>query len=432
MTQSCLPIQDSAVRWNIRQLCWDAFWFGTLAGATLAFLAVYSARIGASSLQIGLLGAGPAVVGLLFSLPFGRWLEGKSLIRSTYLSAFSKSVGYLVLVSIPWLFIEPQMQAWVIVVLILVMSVAGTLSAISFNALYAEIVPVEWLGRAAGWRTALLAVIVALTTILSSFLLERIIFPLNYQVVFLIGACGALMSSYHLSRIRHPSDLDAHTWDLSTSMRVSIILAHWLDWIRKIVRKNTGEPISRKHILRMDLISSPFGLFMAGCLIFYTVQYFSVPIFPLYYVNILHMTDGEIGLGCAIMYASMMIGSLFANRMSVALGHRKLMLLGMTLFGQYTLLLGLSRDATLYYVACLFGGVLSSFLGIGLVNRLMERTPADDRSAHMVLHAIALNIGILAGSLLGPLFGEWIGLRDVLFVSTGLRLLAAVLMWMWG
>ena len=74
MTQTYLPNPDSTVRWNLRQLYWDVFWFGTLAGTTLAFLAVYSARLGASSLQIGLLSAGPAVVSLLFTLPAGRWL----------------------------------------------------------------------------------------------------------------------------------------------------------------------------------------------------------------------------------------------------------------------------------------------------------------------------------------------------------------------
>ena len=432
MTQTYLPNPDSTVRWNLRQLYWDVFWFGTLAGTTLAFLAVYSARLGASSLQIGLLSAGPAVVSLLFTLPAGRWLEGKPLIRSAYLSAFAQRAGYLVLVPIPWLFIQPQMQVWVIIMITLVMSVAGTLLAISFNALYAEVVPAEWRGRVVGWRNALVAVSVTLTTLLSGLLLDRIIFPLNYQIVFLIGACGALLSSYHLRRIRRPNDAEAQTGDPATALPASVTRAYWWDWLLQIGRKKSTEQTQRKPLLRMDLITSPFGLFMAGCLIFYTFQYFSIPIFPLYYVNILHMTDGQISLGGAILHGSMMIGSLFTNRMSVLLGHRKLMLLGMILFGQFTLLLGLARDATLYYVACLFGGAIFAFLNGGLVNRLMERVPADDRPAHMALHNLALNIGILAGSLLGPLFGEWIGLRDVLFVSTGLRLLAAVLLWRWG
>mgnify|MGYP001765580055 CR=1 FL=1 len=427
MDQAYLPTPDRTVRWNLRQLYWDVFWFGILAGTTLAFLSVYAARLGASSLQIGLLSAGPAVVSLLFTLPAGRWLEDKPLIRSAYFSAFAQRAGYLVLVPIPWLFIQPQLQVWVIIVVTLVMSLAGTLLAISFNAVYAEVVPVEWRGRVVGIRNALVAVSVTLTTLLSGFLLDRVPFPLNYQLVFLLGAIGALLSSVHLSRIRHP-----HPGAAQAGLPSSLSRAYWWDWLQQRGRKKAAEPGQRKPLLRMDLVTSPFGLFMAACLAFYTFQYFSIPIFPLYYVNVLHMTDGQISLGGAILHSSMLVGSLFTNRMSVWLGHRKLMLLGVVLFGQYTLFLGLARDATLYYVACLLGGAIFAFLNGGLVNRLMERVPADDRPAHMALHNLALNLGILAGSLLGPLFGEWIGLRDVLYVSTGLRLLAAVLLWRWG
>ena len=126
MTQSYLPTPDATVRWNLRQLYWDVVWFGILVGTTLTFLGVFAARQGASSFQIGLLSAGPAVISLIFTLPAGRWLEGKPLIRSASLSAFGQRAGYLVLAAIPWLFFQPQMQVWAIIVLTLVMSIAGT------------------------------------------------------------------------------------------------------------------------------------------------------------------------------------------------------------------------------------------------------------------------------------------------------------------
>ena len=432
MTQSYLPTPDATVRWNLRQLYWDVFWFGILVGTTLTFLGVFAVRQGASSFQVGLLSAGPAVISLIFTLPAGRWLEGKPLIRSASLSAFGQRAGYLVLAAIPWLFFQPQMQVWAIIVLTLVMSVAGTFLAISFNALYAEVVPVEWRGRAVGLRNALVAVSVTFTTLLSGYILDQVIFPLNYQIVFLLGAIGALLSSYHLSRIKRPLEPASQPGALSASLTTSVSRAHWWDWLLQLGHKGGAEPAKRKPLLRMDLITGPFGLFMAACLAFYTFQYFSIPLFPIYYVNVLHLTDGEISLGGALIHASMMIGSLFLSRLSARLGHRKLMLAGVFLFGQFTLFLGLATGVTLYYVACLLGGFIFAFLNGGLVNRLMERVPADDRPAHMALHNLALNIGILAGALLGPLFAEWMGLREVLFLSTGLRLLAAVLLWRWG
>ncbi len=62
----------------------------------------------------------------------------------------------------------------------------------------------------------------------------------------------------------------------------------------------------------------------------------------------------------------------------------------------------------------------------------MERVPQDDRPAHMALYNLVLNLGILSGSMLGPLLGEWFGLRNTLFISAALRLIATILLAMWG
>ena len=52
-------------------LVWRTVW------QTLAFVAIYAARLGATGFQISLLTAGPAVVNLFFSLPAGRcWRAG--------------------------------------------------------------------------------------------------------------------------------------------------------------------------------------------------------------------------------------------------------------------------------------------------------------------------------------------------------------------
>jgi predicted MFS family arabinose efflux permease len=67
-----------------------------------------------------------------------------------------------------------------------------------------------------------------------------------------------------------------------------------------------------------------------------------------------------------------------------------------------------------------------------IINRLMERVPADDRPAHMAVHNLALNLGILAGALLGAVSADLIGLQPSLYISAGLRLLAAGFFWLWG
>jgi hypothetical protein len=143
MTTATIHEAHPITRWNLRQLYWDVFYFGILAGSTLAFQSIYAARLGASGFQIGLLSAGPAIVGLIFTLPSGRWLEGRSFIKVTFQSAILQRVGYIFLVGLPWLFPSAIGQVWGLIYTTLVMSVAGTVLAISFNALFAEVLPAD-------------------------------------------------------------------------------------------------------------------------------------------------------------------------------------------------------------------------------------------------------------------------------------------------
>jgi MFS family permease len=414
MTTEILQEPRSTLKWNLRQLYWDVFWFGILAGSTLSFQAVYAARLGASGFQIGLLIAGPAVINLIFTLPSGRWLEGKSLIKTSFRSAILQRLGYVFLVALPWLFTSSEGQVWGLIWTTLVMSVAGTVLAISFNALFAEVLPPEHRAHAIGRRNILLAISITLATLLCGQILDRVTFPHNYQIVFLIGAAGAMLSSLHIGRIRKQAPID----------EVSIL-----------ARAEDDEKISypkRKSLLRLDLLTGPFGIFMLSYLAFYAFQYFPVPLFPITYVDSLHMTDGMIGLGTAIFYGAMMLASFRLGYYSTRYGHRKVLLVSAALFPIFPLLLGMAKGPELYYLACLIGGGVNAMLSGAIINRLMDRVPPDDRPAHMALHNLALNLGILAGSLLGPVSADLIGVQPSLFVGAGLRLVAAGFFWLWG
>ncbi len=414
MTTEILHEPTPILKWNLRQLYWDVLWFGILAGSTLAFQSVYAARLGASELQIGLISAGPAIINLIFTLPSGRWMEGKSLIKVSFRSSVLQRLGYLFLVALPWLFPSKEGQVWGLIWTTLVMSVAGTVLAISFNAMFADVLPPERRADAVGRRNIILAISITLTTIVSGQLLDLLPFPHNYQVVFLIGAAGALLSSYHLGRIRKPEKLDPPAAPVD------------------VAAVNEIPVEKRKPLLRADLLAGSFGIFMLSYLAFYAFQYFPVPLFPLAYVDALHMSDGMIGLGSAIFYGAMMLASFRLGYISNRLGHRRVLVISAAIFPTFPLLLGIANRPVYYFVACLIGGAVNALLSGALINRLMEKVPADDRPAHMTIHNMALNLGILGGSLLGPLVAGFIGLQPALLVGALLRLAAAGLFWLWG
>ena len=83
-------------------------------------------------------------------------------------------------------------------------------------------------------------------------------------------------------------------------------------------------------------------------------------------------------------------------------------------------------------MASLIGGVVWGIASAAAINRLMERVPEDARPAYMALHNLAMNVGILAGSLSGPLLVEQIGIPEALLVGAGLRMFAGFLLAIWG
>ncbi|MBI4769998.1 MAG: MFS transporter, partial [Chloroflexi bacterium] len=417
MSPSLAPTQTRELRANFLHLYADVFWYGVLAGSAIAYLAVYAARLGASGLQVGLLTAGPGMVNLLLSLPAGHWLERRPLTRSVFRSSIWHRAGYLTLIALPLALAAPA-QVWGLVLITLAMSLPGTLLAIAFNAMFADVVPPEWRAHVVGRRNALLSATLVGTTLLCGWLLERVAFPLNYQLVFGVGVLGAAMSSHHLGPLRAPGRPPPRV-GLVDTMRQAPGL--------RFLTRSGGKPM-----LRLDLLRGPFGSFLLAYLLFYTFQFVPVPPVPLFWVHDLKLSDGVISLANALFYLCMLLASLGLGWASARWGHYRVMVGGALLYGIYPLLTGLAQNATLILAASVAGGAVWGLASGGLLNRLMERVPEDDRPAHMALHNLALNLGILAGSMLGSALGEWVGLREVLFLGAGLRLLGAVVLWCWG
>jgi MFS family permease len=412
------------LRANFWHLYADVIWFGVLAGSTTAFLSIFIVRQGGSSFEVSLLTAGPAMVNLVFSLSAGHWLEGRPLVGTTYLAALLSRVWYLALIPLPW-FLNPRGQVWGSIWITLLMSIPGTVLAIGFNAMLAEAVPPEWRGHVVGRRIAMLAVTTAVASVLSGLLLDLIVFPLNYQIVFGLGAAGALMSAYHLSRVRLSPEVPVKIGKILRDLHLPGVT-------RPAAGLRFLPRLEVKSLLRLDILRNPSGFFMASYLFFYACQYAGIPIFPLYYVRELNLSDGEISLGNAFFYAAVLLASMQLRRISDRFGHRGALVGGALIFGSYPLVLGIAQGVGLFLVASLLGGVAWSIAYGGLVNRLMERSPADDRPAFMAIHNLALNLGILGGSLAGPLLDDWLGLRPAMLLVAGLRLLAGVLLAVWA
>lgn len=401
---------------NFIHLYFDIGWFGILSGSSISFLSVYAARLGANGLQLGLLSSMAAVVSLFLAIPAGRWLEKQNIAAAVFRASVWYRLGYLLWVPLPWLFNE-QAQVWALIVIALLMAVPLTPLSVGFNALFAAAVPTEWRAHVAGVRNVVYAIAFILSSLGSGYLLERLPFPANYQVVFGIGFFGAAMSSLHLYFIK---PLQA----ASPSLRDSPAPAP--------VKKSESTSQNWRTALRLDIWRGSFCRVLLVFLGFHTAQYMALPLFTLYMVNNLRLSDDQIGLGTALFYLSVLLGSTQLDRIVRRFGHHKVTGVSVAGLAAYAFFLSLSKTPLHYYATSLIGGLNYALLLGAYANYLLEQIPEHDRPAHLAWYNVVLNASILIGSLTGPLIGNLTGVAEALLVVALLRFLSGLAILRWG
>jgi len=405
-SQGDIPME---YRSNFANLYSDIGWFGILNGSAMSFLSVFAARLGATGLQIGLLAAVSGAVNLLLAIPAGRWLETRRVDRAVFWTSVFYRCGYALIVPLPWL-LPPEGQVWALIFIALYMGVPLTGVTVGFNALFASAVPVEWRAHVAGRRNIVFSLTFILSSLGSGYILNHMPFPEGYQLIFLIGWIGGMMSSFHLFFIRPLAEEAA----------------------RPTVQAANNTPRPWLAALRLDIWKTWYRRPLLVLLGFHTAQYLAIPLFTLYMVNEMHLQDQHIGIGNSLFYLSVMLGSTQLNRLVRHGGHKTISGYGAIGMSVYPLLMAFSTQVWQFYALSILGGLAWALVGGSYANYLLEHTPAHDRPSHLAWYNVILNAAVLFGSLAGPVFAGWTGLAAALILIAFLRLLAGAAILKWG
>lgn len=403
---------------NFVHFLFDIGWFGVLSGSTANFLNIYATRIGASEFQIGILGAIAAVVSLFFTIPATRWIEQREIKGAVFWSSIVYRIGFFFFIPLPWLLSQPN-QVLALMLLSFVMGIPLTGLSVGFSSLFAEAVPSDFRAYFAGARNVVMAISFMLSSLLCGYLLSSISFPLNYQIVFAIGFVGAMMSSFHLYQIKvHPSENSAP----------------------KIVLRTKKTGFSFRHYFRADILRTPYFVTLLLFSAFHIAQFLAIPLFPIYFVRNLNLSDNELGIGTALFYLAMLIGSTQMHHLVGNFGNKKITGFGVVGLAVYPILLALSSNVWHYYGISFLGGYAWSYVGGTSLNYILERCPQNDRPAHLAWYNLILNASVLVGSLAGPFISNLITISffdlpsiSIALISFGiLRGLAGLAILKWG
>ncbi|PWB74383.1 MAG: hypothetical protein C3F07_07590 [Anaerolineales bacterium] len=400
---------------TFRHLYYDIAWFGVLSGSVVNFLSIYATRIGATGLQIGLIGAMSAIVNLFLAIPAGRWLSRRNTNRAIFWTSVIYRTGFVLFIFLPWLF-DKSGQVVAIIVITFFMAIPLTPLGVGFNALFAEAVPDRFRAHVAGTRNVMLAITFVLSSLVSGIILKNVPFPIGYQIVFGIGAFGAAMSSYHLYFVRPVQDRSSALPPAPEPAPA----------------KETASPRGLISALRLDILSTPFKRVLLALLAFHFAHNLTTPVYPLYNVRVLELNDNNIGIGQALYYLTMLIGSMGFRRIVHRLGHKKVTGLGVAGMALYPLLLAFTHEVWQFYTISLLGGFTWAWTNGAYANYMLERIPPDDRPSHLAWYTIILNFAILAGSIGGSAIASQTGLANALILFAVLRFLAGISILKWG
>jgi MFS family permease len=404
-------------RLNFIHLYFDIGWYGVLTGSAVTFLNIYVTRLGASGFEIGLLTAMGAIVSLALAIPAGHWVAARPIGKAVFWSSVIYRIGFLLWIPLPWLF-GNSAQIWALIILALLMAIPLTPLSVGFNALFASAVPDEYRAHVAGVRNVVLSITYMISSIGSGYLLNRLAFPAGYQVVFGIGCLGAAMSSLHLYLIRPITTPNAKTL-----------------YSKPEADGLSGENNQRSGFLaalRADIWQTPFRIVLFALLVFHLAQNLPLPLFPLIQVNILHLTDNQIGIGSAMFYFILLIGSTQLRSIVRRIGHQKVTALGILSMAVYPMGLALSQNAIQFYITSALGGFAAALATGAYANYLLEHIPADDRPAYLAWYNVVLNLCVLIGSLGGPLVAKAVGLTTAMYIFAAARILAGIMIFKWG
>lgn len=398
-----------ALRANFIHLYFDIGWWGFYAGATVAFLNVYAVRVGATPVQIGLLSALPAAISLVISLPTGSLIRNLPAMRVTFWSALVGRAMFLSYVLIPFLPIEAQVPAILIVAVIF--ALPNAVVSISFSEFIMEAVPADWRGVVVGARFAIFAIISFFTTLVCGQILSSLAFPANYQVVFAIGFVSGVMTAFHISRVRRVVE--------------PVTGAVAAPGMQTLARR-------RQLLPRVDADGRRYLRVIWLLFFFNTSNSMVAPLVPEVMVNRLQLSDSVISIGTATSSMLVFLVSLFIARLTRRTGNRNATALGAVVAAGQAVALALANTPLLYLLSAVIGGLGSGLLFTAQYNYHLENVPAQDRTIWLSWNLLLSNTALLIGSLLGPAAAALSGVPLALLLFALLRFGAGLIFWKFG
>jgi hypothetical protein len=253
----------------------------------------------------------------------------------------------------------------------------------------------------------------ALSVALAGQILDRMVFPLNYQVVFIGSFFGGLLSFLFSRSITIPD-------------QVPVVA--------------TADPEARLGVVRWftDLVAvtreapAPFLRFTASSFVFRSGVAMGMPLLPLYWVRVVEASDAAIGLITMAKSAVLLVAYAIWSATTRRVGVGKALLVSSLGIAFYPLAVAATTEI---WILALLAGLAGFFVaGNDLVNfdLLLSSIPTDHQAILVGFYQTLQNSALFIMPLVGTLLADQIGLTGALVIAGLLRLIGSLLFFTLG
>ncbi|MBU2496164.1 MAG: MFS transporter, partial [Candidatus Omnitrophica bacterium] len=138
-------------------------------------------------------------------------------------------------------------------------------------------------------------------------------------------------------------------------------------------------------------------------------------------------SDAWVGMNTTVANAAVIVGHMLWRRWIRALGNRRALTIAAPLGACYAFLVSLFPNLTaiLAWGACV--NLIDPGINLSHFNILLKLAPDDHRTSYLAMFSTVMNVGAFILPMLGLALANILGIRTVLLIGGGIRLVGAIL-----
>jgi Na+/melibiose symporter-like transporter len=365
-----------------------------LMSAAASFVSVFVIRLGASPLWVSLLSSIPSAIALVMTLPWSQFAERQT--RPQRVFAFARLAVHVVypLVAVVPFFLRGEPAARVIILVWSLSALPSSLSNMMFTLVMGNAVPSEKRSLMMSRRWMILGAANLIALPLVSQLIERLPFPLGYQVAFGLNTLIAVLAFVLANRIEVPERKTSYP-------------------------RNTLPLWSRVQGQVQDVLrEKPFLVFVGGRTVLNLGLALISAIVPIFWVKHLGASDTWVGYFNAGSSAATLIAYAPWSYVKRKYGTRWTLIPSVLGVALYPALLALARAPAAVLPIVALNGVFGSGLNLAFFDALLDACPRDKQALYVAINMTAIHLMGVIGPLVGATLLEIAGIRWVLVIAT--------------